>query len=85
MNSNYKLADLISFINVASSQHLFNLRLKNCNTNLNLRVLAILERQGVIKGFRIDNKFIDIHFKYKQGTPVFSSLKIVSTPGKRAF
>lgn len=85
MNSNYKLADLISFINVAASQHLFNLHLKNCNTNLNFRILAILERQGVIRGFRISDNFINIYLKYKQGSSSFSSLKVVSTPGKRTY
>jgi ribosomal protein S8 len=85
MNSNYQLADLISFINVGSSQHLTHLKFKNSSSNLNIKILALLERQGIIRYFRVDPDGLDIYFRYKQSMPVFSSLKVVSTPGKRVF
>lgn len=83
MTVNYHLADLVSRLNVASSRKLATVRV--CYTTLNMRVLTILYRNGVIRGFHATSNYISVFLKYMQMQPVFRQIKIISRPGCRIF
>lgn len=62
-------------------------------SNLNLSILKVLESEGYIKSFEIEESenvqpFIKVLLKYKGWwikKPLFSSLKRISKPGQRVF
>lgn len=83
MSVNYQLADLVSRINVASSRRLSLVQVTY--TTLNMRVLVILYRNGVIRGVRIVKGTLIVLLKYVALEPVFRQLKLISRPGCRIY
>lgn len=83
MSVNYQLADLVSRINVASSRRLSLVQVTY--TTLNMRVLVILYRNGVIRGIRVVKGTLIVLLKYVALEPVFRQLKLISRPGCRIY
>ena len=59
-------------------------------SNNRQRLLDVLEREGYIRGYeRVDHgngkAELKIMLKYHEGEPVISSIKRVSTPGRRVY
>lgn len=53
-------------------------------TKLNKQLLAVLYKQGYIKGYFMNEKTISVFLKYSGHLkPVIKNLKVLSTPGKR--
>lgn len=75
---------MVSRLNVASSKRLSSVIV--FYTTLNMRVLTVLYRNGVIRGFSAkDKRGIMVYLKYYQMRPVFRKLRVVSTPGCRVY
>jgi small subunit ribosomal protein S8 len=83
MSVNFQLADMVSRINVASSRKLGSVRVNY--TTLNMRVLMVLYRNGVIRGFQAANGYIVVLLKYVAMRPVFRQIKVISRPGCRIY
>ena len=81
MNLNYRLAVLISILNVSTRNHFYRLKIANCT--LYFRILYILLENGIIRSYNYHDDYIMVYFKYKKGISCFSALKLVSTPGNR--
>lgn len=65
-------------------------RLEAPSSGLKLALCKVLEEQGYIKGFRVHDrppaKFVEILLRYDDhGTPVITTLKRVSSPGRRVY
>jgi len=54
-------------------------------TKLCSSVLNILWDEGYILGYKIEEKCFKIFLRYKNNTPVISSLKSISKPGNRLY
>ncbi len=59
-------------------------------SNLRRRVLDVLEREGYIRGYVVNDPGetkdrLAIELKYHNGTPVIRELKRVSKPGRRVY
>ena len=59
-------------------------------SNLNLKILEILQREGFIDNFKLieedSKRFVRIHLKYRSNKqPVIHSLKRISKPGIRYY
>ena len=82
------IADLLTRIrNAHISKHD---RLEVPSSKLKLALCKVLEEQGYIKGFRLQErppaKFIEILLRYDDaGTPAISSIQRVSKPGRRVY
>lgn len=83
MPSNFSIAALVSQLNVAASMHLENVKV--INTDLTARILFLLYKNGVIRGFFVKNAFILVFLKYFLGKSLFRSISVVSRPGCRVF
>jgi small subunit ribosomal protein S8 len=82
--SNYILSDMVSRLKVATRNHFVSVKVKY--TVLCLNVLNLLYKNGFIYNIKIvDNDQLIIFLKYYQNRPVFYSIDIISTPGKRVF
>ena len=81
MNANYRLALLVSLLNVASRSHFSSLHVAHCP--LYLRIIHILTKKGVLRSYSYHPKYVKVYFKYKKGVSAFTSLKVVSKPGNR--
>jgi small subunit ribosomal protein S8 len=82
--TNYNLAVFVVTLKVASKSHLKSIKIKK--TTLNLLLLEILYKNGVIRGFSIANDFeVLIYLKYYQNRPVVFDINLISTPGKRVY
>lgn len=65
-------------------------RLEAPSSKVKLALCKVLEEQGYIRGFRVHDrppaKVIEVLLRYnEQGTPVISSLRRVSKPGRRVY
>jgi ribosomal protein S8 len=82
--TNYNLASFVAVLKVASRSHLKSIKI--AKTTLNLLVLDVLYKNGIIRGFFIaDNFEVLVYLKYYQNRPVFFDINIVSTPGNRIY
>jgi ribosomal protein S8 len=82
--SNYLLSDLVSKINVASRARVKSICVKN--TSICFSVLSILEKQGLVLSFRVDDfDKIIVFLKYYENRSVFYRIKVISKPGNRVF
>ncbi len=83
MSSNFSIAAMVSQLNVAASMHLENVKV--VNTDLTARILFLLYKNGVIRGFFVKDNFILVFLKYFLGKSLFRTIAIVSRPGHRVF
>lgn len=83
MSCNFSIGDAISRINVAQSKYLNNVKLNNTRTNL--RILYLLHKNGLIRGFNIRQHKLIVLLKYKNRKPVIKNIKTISRPGKRVY
>lgn len=83
MSFNYPLAALASTLKVASSNRLIKVKVEF--NGLNIRVLDILYKNGVIRGFKVIDKDLFVFLKYKHNSPAFQDIKLVSKPSRRVF
>jgi small subunit ribosomal protein S8 len=80
---NFILSDMISKLNIASKNRIVSIKVKN--TKFCLNVLNILYKNGVIRNYYINEKFINIFLKYYQNRSVFYNIEVISRPGRRVF
>lgn len=87
MSVNFILGDFISRLNVAACSHVSTVYVKR--NKFTLSILQLFYANGIIKGFTFHSGYkhnsILVFLKYHQNLSVFSSLKIMSTPGRRYF
>ena len=81
--SNYKIGNLVSMLRVASKGHLNSIKV--LNSKISLKILEILNENGLICGYKIENQFIMVYLKYYKNMPVFFNIKLISTPGKKVY
>jgi len=82
LNFNYLIADFISRLNIGLLRKLRFIKINK--TNIMIRLLRILYKQGIIRTFRIENNFISVYFKFKNGQPI-GKFSIISSPGNRQY
>lgn len=83
MSFNFPIAGMVSQLNVAARMRLENVKVTY--TDLTARILFILYKNGVIRGFFVKHAFILVFLKYSSGKSLFRNLSIVSRPGCRVF
>eukprot|EP00920_Eleutheroschizon_duboscqi_P031610 GHVT01076220.1.p1 GENE.GHVT01076220.1~~GHVT01076220.1.p1 ORF type:complete len:130 (-),score=14.02 GHVT01076220.1:787-1176(-) len=49
---------------------------------LNVYILDLLQREGYVRGFRVDGAKISILLKHYQGAPVIRNIRVVSKPSR---
>lgn len=59
-------------------------------SNLRVRVLDVLQREGYIRGYNVEDlslshKEIRIELKYHEGDPVIREISRISKPGRRVY
>jgi small subunit ribosomal protein S8 len=82
------IADLLA--RIRNAQIAKHDRLEAPSSRLKLALCKVLEEQGFIKGFRVHErppaKVVEILLRYDdRGTPVITSLRRVSKPGRRVY
>lgn len=82
---NYILADFVSRLTVASRGHLKSILV--LNTDLTLKILSILYKNGVISYFKVmeDKKLILVYLKYFQNKTIFYKIELISKPSRRIY
>ena len=83
MSFNFPIAGMVSQLNVAARMRLENVKVTY--TDLTVRILFLLYKNGVIRGFFVKQSFILVFLKYSSGNPSFYNIAIVSRPGCRVF
>lgn len=83
MNVNSHLSDFVSKMNLAIKGRYS--RVIVFRTNFILNLIKELQRNGLIERFVLHNKCISIYLKFYAGKCIFSSLKLISRPGKRQY
>jgi ribosomal protein S8 len=80
---NYHLADLVARLHVASCKFMSSVTV--LYTLSNLRILVVLNLEGIIEGFKVVNGEIIVFLKYNflNKLMLFRNTKLVSTPGRR--
>lgn len=82
--TNFLFGDFISCLNNAKRLHLKTINIRN--TKLNLNLLIILKKMGLIRGFKfLDNIYIEVVLKYINNSLIFKNLKVLSIPSKRIY
>jgi ribosomal protein S8 len=82
--TNYNLADLIVRIKVAFNARLISIKV--IKTKLNLNILYLLYKIGLIRSLHILEREILVYLKYKKnGKPLIYDMSIVSKPSKRIY
>lgn len=82
---NFYLADLISRIHVASCKFMYSVNV--LYSLYNLRILMVLNFEGIIEGFRVKNNYIIVFLKFNflNNCMLFKYTKLISTPGHRVY
>lgn len=83
LNFNYIIADFVSQLNIGILRRLRFIKI--VKTNMAMRLLTILYKQGVIRTFIVEEDTILVYFKYYRGQPLCNKLQLVSKPSKRAY
>jgi small subunit ribosomal protein S8 len=78
----YTLGDFVCRLNVASRGHLKSIDVPNLK--IVYKILDILYKQGLIRGFAIKNDKIRVFLKYYENLPV-CKLQLVSKPSRRIY
>jgi ribosomal protein S8 len=81
--TNYNLASFVATLKVASRSHLKSIKI--LKTDLNLLILEILYKNGIIRGFFLEDSDVLVFLKYYQNKSIFTDISVVSTPGKRVY
>jgi ribosomal protein S8 len=82
---NYHLADMVARLHIASCKYMYSVDI--LYTISNLRVLVVLNLEGIIEGFKVVDGFIVVFLKYNflNRLMLFKNTKLVSTPGRRQY
>lgn len=83
MNINYHLADFVSKMNLGVKGRYSHVMVFRTKFVLNL--IKELQRNGLIERFVLHDRYISIYLKFFAGKCVFSSLKLISRPGRRQY
>lgn len=65
-----------------------NYKITQYKSNQIIKILNILVKEGIIKGYSFSHKdinIINIYLKYKNDKPVISQIKRISKPSKRIY
>lgn len=81
--TNYNLASFVATLKVASRSHLKSIKITK--TVLNLLLLEILYKNGIIRGFFLEDHEVLVYLKYYQNKSIYFDISVVSTPGKRVY
>lgn len=82
------IADMLSRLRNAQAQHHAAVRMPS--SKMKQAILEVLAREGYINGYTVEetergHKEIVVSLKYHQGQPVLTTIKRVSTPGRRIY
>lgn len=83
LNFNYIIADFVSNLNLGILRKLRFIKI--VKTNIGIRLLTILYKQGIIRTFVIKNDHILVYFKYYRGQSLCRKLELISKPSRRAY
>lgn len=80
---NYHLADMVARLHVASCKFMSSVTV--LYTLSNLRLLIVLNYEGLIEGFKVVSRDIVVFLKYNflNRLMLFKNTKLISTPGRR--
>jgi ribosomal protein S8 len=82
--TNFVFGDFVSNLNNGRRQHLVSINVRN--TSLVKEVLALMMQLGLLRSINIlDNRHIEVFFKYYQRRCVFSNIKLISIPSRRVY
>lgn len=79
----YQLGYLVSNLTVASKKHWHYAYVSN--TSLNICVLKILHKNGIIGGFYFLKNTLKVKLKYYNNICVLKNISLISTPGCRKY
>jgi len=79
----YQLGYLVSCLNSAAKKHWAHAYVSN--TSLNVQILKILHKNGVIGGFYFLQNNLKVKLKYYNNLCVLKKLLIISKPGTRQY
>jgi ribosomal protein S8 len=82
---NHNISNLIVCIKTAYKLHLNSIKIPK--TKLNMNILFLLYKEGLIKSFFVlkHNSQILIYLKYINKVPLIFDIKVVSKPSKRVY
>lgn len=82
---NYHLADMVARLHVASCKFMSSVTV--LYTLSNLRLLIVLNYEGLIEGFKVVSRDIVVFLKYNflNRLMLFKNTKLISTPGRRQY
>lgn len=81
----YSLADFVCRVHTASIKRIITVNV--LFNKMNLRLLALLNTEGFIEGFRVVNDFILVFLRntFLNMFMIFKYIQLLSTPSKRYF
>ena len=85
MRINYLLGDMVTGIRNGYKARLMSVKVKD--SKLNVEVINILFRYGLIAGFsmNVGKSKVKLFLKYNKGMPIWYNIQLISTPGKRVY
>lgn len=83
LNFNFLIADFISQFKLGIKRRYRFIKI--VKTDIALRLLYLLYKNGAIRTFVIHNDFVFIYYKFYNSRPVISNIKIISKPGRRCY
>ena len=83
MSLNYPLGDLLTRIRNGQQAKLATIG--SPNSRLRRSVLDVLQKEGYIRGYKVDGQDLNIELKYSESQPAIRTIKCVSTPGRRVY
>lgn len=85
LKSNYLLATIVAILNIGLRRRLRFIKI--VRTNMAIRLLSILYKEGVIRTFVVvdGNDKILVYFKYIDSISICSKLVLISKPSKRCY
>lgn len=83
MSSRHLVSEMVSSINVALRSNY--LTAVASRSNFIVELANTLYVNGFIKGFTLNPDTVLFYLKYYNSKPVITSLKVISTPGKRQY
>jgi ribosomal protein S8 len=78
-------ADLIARLHIASCKFMYTVSVSY--TLFNLRVLVVLNSEGIIEGFKVieDSIIVNLKYNFLNKLMLFKNTKLISTPGRRQY
>ena len=80
---NYHLATLVALLNLGILRKLRYTKIPH--THVNLRIIKILYKMGILRTFIIKGDVLWVYFKYNKGQSIVRKFSLISTPGKRCY